>query len=81
MTEAVATNKERTKITRLSVNLSQEVAEALKSIATDRGITLTEAIRRAISTQKYVEDVLNRGGKVLVEEPGETSARELVFLR
>ena len=81
MTEAVATNKDSAKSTRLSVNLSQEVADALKAIATDRGITLTEGIRRAISTQKFVEDVLNRGGKILVVEPGESSARELVFLR
>ena len=80
MTEA-ATAENATKVTRLSVNLSREVADALKSIATERGITLTEAIRRAISTQKFIEDVLDRGGKILIVEEGESTPRELVFLR
>jgi Ribbon-helix-helix protein, copG family len=80
MTEA-ATAANTTKVTRLSVNLSREVADALKSIASERGITLTEAIRRAISTQKFIEDVLDKGGKILVLEEGESSPRELVFLR
>jgi phosphoribosylcarboxyaminoimidazole (NCAIR) mutase len=65
---------------RLSVNLSREAADALRAIADRHGITLTEAIRRAISTQKFVEDALDDGAKVLIAEPGE-SARELVFLR
>lgn len=67
--------------TRLSVNLSQEIADALQSITTRRGIRITEAIRRAISTQKFVEDALDRGATILIVEPGESTPRELVFLR
>ncbi len=65
---------------RLSVNLTQEVAEALKSIARRHGITLTEAIRRAISTQKFIEDALDGKAKILIVEPDQ-APRELVFLR
>jgi predicted transcriptional regulator len=65
--------------TRLSVNLSPEVAEALTSIARKHGTTITEAVRRAISTQKYIEDAVDRGAKVLVAEKDQP-VRELVFV-
>jgi len=64
--------------TRLSVNLSREVAEALAEIARKHGSSITEAVRRSISTQKYVEDAHKRGAKILVEEK-DGSVRELVF--
>jgi len=65
-------------VTRLSVNLSSEVADALRWIADQHGSTITEAVRRCVSTQKYVEEALQNGSKILVEEPG-GSVRELVF--
>jgi predicted transcriptional regulator len=65
---------------RLSVNLTPEIAESLRSISNRRGITLTEAIRRAISTQLFVEDALDQGAKILISEPDEP-VRELVFMR
>jgi predicted transcriptional regulator len=64
--------------TRLSVNLSPEVADALKWIAEQHHSTITEAVRRSVSTQKYVEEALQNGAKILVEEPS-GSVRELVF--
>ncbi len=64
--------------TRLSVNLSREVAEALAEIANKHSTTITEAVRRSISTQKYIEDALDQGAKILIVEKGQP-ARELVF--
>jgi hypothetical protein len=64
---------------RLSVNLSSEAAEAIREIAGQRNITVTEAIRRAISTQKYVEDAVRRGARILVEEPN-NKVREVSFI-
>ena len=64
---------------RLSVNLSAEAAEAIREMTSRRGITITEALRRAISTQKYVEDAMERGAKILIEEPGKP-VKELVFI-
>jgi predicted transcriptional regulator len=66
-------------VTRLSVNLSREVAEALASIARRHDTTITEAVRRSISTQKYIEDALDTGAKILVAEK-DGSIRELVFV-
>jgi hypothetical protein len=65
-------------VTRLSVNLSPEVADALRSIAAEHGITITEAVRRAISIQNYVETALQQGAKILVAEP-DGHMRELLF--
>jgi hypothetical protein len=69
------------KVTRLSINLSKDVATALRSIAKKHGITITEAVRRAISTQKYIEDAHDRHAKILIKEPDDTTLRELVFIR
>ena len=66
-------------IQRLSVNLSTEVAEALQWIAEKHGSTITEAVRRCISTQKYVEEALDKGAKILIAEDGQP-VRELVFV-
>jgi hypothetical protein len=64
---------------RLSVNLSPEVAEALRWLTHRQGISVTEAVRRAISHEKYIYDALDREARFLLEEPGKTP-RELVFM-
>lgn len=64
---------------RLSVNLSPDVAEALQWIAEKHGSTITEAVRRSISTQKYVEEALDKKAKILIAEEGQP-VRELVFV-
>jgi hypothetical protein len=63
--------------TRLSVNLSPEVADALRELKSRYGTT-TEAIRRAISTEKYIVDQMNAGARILIEKEGEP-LREVVF--
>jgi hypothetical protein len=64
---------------RLSVSLSAEAAEFVRSMTAQRGITITEAIRRALSTQKYVEEAMRRGARIIVEEPG-LPPKELIFV-
>jgi predicted transcriptional regulator len=64
---------------RLSVNLSPDVADALQWIARKHGSTVTDAVRRCISTQKYVEEALDKGAKILIAEEGQP-VRELVFV-
>jgi hypothetical protein len=64
---------------RLSVNLSPDVAEALQWIAEKHGSTVTDAVRRCISTQKYVEEALDKKAKILIAEEGQP-VRELVFV-
>ena len=64
---------------RLSVNLSPDVAEALQWVARKHGSTVTDAVRRCISTQKYVEEALDKKAKILIAAEGQP-VRELVFV-
>lgn len=68
----------KSKVVKMSVNLSQEAIEALKSIAEDRGVTVTEVLRHAIGLEKYVDKVQKENGKILVET-SKGQVRELVF--
>lgn len=65
-------------VVKLTVNLAEDVAQALKEMADRRGISITEAVRRAISTEKFIEDETAAGSKVLVEDKDKT-IRQVVF--
>jgi predicted transcriptional regulator len=57
------------RLIKLTVNLSPEVYDALKALAARRGLTVTEALRQAISTAKWVQDTLDHGEKILKQDP------------
>jgi hypothetical protein len=66
-------------VVKLSVNLPRDVVDALREIAAEKGTTVTEALRRSVSTQKFVEDSVKGGSKILVEDPKSKTVREVVF--
>lgn len=68
----------KNKVVKMSVNLSEEAVEALKSMASDRGVTVTEILRHAIGLEKYVDQVQKDNGKILIET-SKGQVRELVF--
>jgi hypothetical protein len=53
---------------RLSVNINSESAEILRRVTAERGITTTEAVRRAIGLLGFFEETLKNGSKILVED-------------
>ena len=65
---------------RLNADLAPDVAEALQHLAARNGISLSEAVRRAISTEAYLQETRDSGGKVLIEG-GDGRLKELVFVR
>jgi predicted DNA binding CopG/RHH family protein len=67
-------------ITRLNVNLNAETAEALKEIAEHRGISFTEAVRRAISVYKFIDDETQEGHRIQTVDPERNQVRELVLM-
>ena len=67
-------------LTRLNVNLNQETAAALKTIASDNNISLTEAIRRAIALLKFIEDEIGDDRKVQIMDRDGRNKRELVLM-
>lgn len=65
---------------RMSVNLSNEVAETIKDLAQRNGVTVTEQIRRSVATEVWRETVERNRGKVLVEDES-GRVREVEFQR
>jgi predicted transcriptional regulator len=63
---------------RMSINLSSEVAKWLESIAADQHISQSEALRRAIATERYLLDERQNGSKVLLQR-ADKEIREVVF--
>lgn len=63
---------------RLSVNLRPDVAADLKDYAERKGVSITEAVRRAIVILKFVDDARDRGAAFNVEENG--SLKEVLFI-
>lgn len=70
--------QDQAQLTRLSVNLSPIVAETLKDYASRKGVSVTEAIRRAISILTYVNEAQERGASLNIEEAGRL--KEIQFL-
>jgi len=65
-------------LVRLSVNISPIVADTLKSYAGRKGVSVTEAVRRAISILSYIDDAQARGASINIEEAGKL--KEIQFL-
>jgi len=63
---------------KVSFNLTPREVEQLKELAAQQGITATEALRRALATERFIYDTYQRGGKLLIEE-ADKPVRELVF--
>jgi predicted transcriptional regulator len=63
---------------KVTVNLGDEVVQALNEIATTRGVTMTEALRQAIANEKFLQDEINQGSRILIEDK-ERNVQRVVF--
>lgn len=66
------------KFIKMSVNLSADVVKVLKELAGKRNTTMTEVLRQAIGTEKFIDEVNKEKGKILVEDK-KGRIRQLVF--
>lgn len=64
---------------KISANLSDEVLAVLKDAAAREQITLTEALRRAISTYKAVDDAEREGKHILFRDPATKEIERVIF--
>lgn len=64
---------------KVTVSLSEEIVNALQEMAKAEGTSVTEQLRRAVSTQKWLYDVRKRNARVLVEDPN-VGTREVMFV-
>lgn len=65
---------------RLSVNMNVETADALRKIADAHGISVTEAVRRAVSVAHFVEEQTRQGKSVQIEDPKTGRIKELMMM-
>ncbi len=63
--------KLRIEIDGQTVELSEEVVRALMQIAQRNGLRLEEAIEQAIVNEKFIEDEVEGGAKLLIEKDDE----------
>lgn len=63
---------------RTSLVLSDSNAEALKELATRRGVTMAEILRQAVGNELYFDKIRSEDGKILVENK-EGKVRQVVF--
>lgn len=64
-------------IVKISANLAEEVVDDMKRRAEEQGITLTELLRQALATQKFLQEEQDSGTQVVLKRKGQTD-RELV---
>jgi len=67
------------RLVRLSVNLNPDTADVLKEYAIRKGVSVTEAVRRAIGVLKFVDETQNRGASVMVSDDS-GGVKEVMFL-
>lgn len=64
---------------RLSVNINEEAADILRTVTKERGISTTEAVRRAIGLLGFFEEARRERTKVYTEDKdGKRSRVEIV---
>ena len=69
----------QTPLVRLTVNLTQRSVNALNRLAERTGYSRTDIINRALQVYDYVDDILDRGGELLIYEPDEDEPRSIKF--
>lgn len=67
-----------TEKTKLTVNLSEEVNNALKALAEEKGVTLTEVLRQAISLEQFLSKEVKEGKKIILEDKNGVM-RQVIF--
>jgi len=66
-------------VTKVTVNLPDDTVDALKSIASARGTTVTEALRQVIESQRFLDGEVQKGNDLLIQNPRDKSVRQVIF--
>ena len=76
--DAKGTEKNETS-KRMTVNLPAETARMLEILSKLQSISLNEAIRRAISTESFIQNEIRNNKSRLYLETSEGETKELIF--
>lgn len=64
---------------KISVHLSEQVVDALCDMAASESVTVTEILRRAIGTHKFVEDAHRAGKAIYLRDPNTNESERVIF--
>lgn len=64
---------------KISVNLSEQVLDTLREMAASESVTVTEMLRRAIGTHKFVEDAQRAGKAIYVRDLNTNQSERVIF--
>jgi predicted CopG family antitoxin len=53
---------------RVNVHFSEEVYDELARLAKERGTSLSDVLRDAVTLERYVADAKREGGRLLIEK-------------
>lgn len=73
------TASDRPTVRKVSLNLPNKEVRIMEDLAEDLQITRTEVIRRALRNEKYIQEILGRGAKLLIKDKDSDQLREVVF--
>lgn len=76
-----AKSKEKSKVSelkRMTVALPLDTARMLELLSELQGVSQTEALKRAISTEAFIQREIKDGSRVLIQSPN-NQLKELVF--
>jgi hypothetical protein len=68
------------RLIKTSVTLPEESLNSLREISKKTGASMAEVLRKAIATEKFLQDTVAEGGKVLIEERDKT-LKQLILNR
>lgn len=66
------------RVVKVSFYIPEEEFESFKKCAYDKGMTATEALRRAVDAQKLIWKTQEEGGKILIDKGGNIIT-EIIF--
>ena len=70
---------DRRALERVTVNLNAKSVDALADAARRTGDTRTDTINKALQVYSYLQELLNRGGSVLVRDGAGAKIEQLQF--
>ena len=76
--EEKSANKNQSQTKRVSISLPLDTIAKLDQIASRHKITMTDAIRRAIATEAYINSEIQNNSKILIQK-SDNSLIEVVF--
>lgn len=79
-TDVAARRPRQQQSQRLNVNISSSTMTTLVELAEVNGISMTEAVRRAIQLWKLIDDETHRGREIQVVDPDSSQVQTLRFV-